>query len=93
LNLACKVSRTSFRRDEGQAGSDSSHAMIDFSSSKDSCGFCIHIKALMTIARTYTHSHATVIRTTSISDANNPAIVSIPPWPLDSGLGFRVPAA
>jgi hypothetical protein len=90
LNRACRVSRTSFRREEGQAGSDSSQAMIDFNSSRDSCGFCIHIKALTTIARTYTHSHATVVRTTSISDASNPATVSNPPCPLDSGLAFRV---
>lgn len=92
LNRACKVSNMSFRSADGQAGSDNSHAMISFNSSNDSCGFCIQIRAFTTIARTYTHSHATVVRTTSISEANRLAIVSTPPGPFDSGVAFRVAA-
>jgi len=43
------------------------------------------------MARIYTHSHATVVRTTSINEANKPAIVSLPPVPLDTEEVLRVP--
>lgn len=84
------MSKTSFNRVAGQAGSESSDAIIDFSSSKDSCGLCIHINALITIARTYTHSHATVVRTTSINEANKLETVSFPLVPFDTEGTFRL---
>ena len=52
LKRACKVSKISFNSVAGQAGSESSDAIIDSSSSNESCGLCIHINALITIART-----------------------------------------
>nr|GMC80968.1 hypothetical protein AQUCO_00201453v1 [Ipomoea batatas]GMD85263.1 hypothetical protein AQUCO_00201453v1 [Ipomoea batatas]GMD88615.1 hypothetical protein AQUCO_00201453v1 [Ipomoea batatas]GMD91026.1 hypothetical protein AQUCO_00201453v1 [Ipomoea batatas]GME04648.1 hypothetical protein AQUCO_00201453v1 [Ipomoea batatas] len=73
----------SFSKVAGQVGSESSDAMMDSNSSNDSCGLCIHIKAFITIARTKTHSHATVVRTTSIKDANKLAIVSFPLAPFE----------
>lgn len=91
LKRACKVSKISFNSVAGQAGSESSDAIIDSSSPNESCGLCIQIRALITIARTYTHSHATVVRTTSINEANKPAIVSLPPVPLDIEEVLRVP--
>lgn len=91
LKRACNVSKTSFNSAAGQAGSESSDAIMDFSSSSDSCGLCIQIKALITIARTKTHSHATVVRTTSINEANKLATVSLPPAPLDIEVVLRTP--
>ena len=92
LNRACKVSKTSLTSAAGQAGSESSEAMIDFNSSSDSCGLCIHINALTTIPRTYTHSHATVVRTTSINEASKLAIVSLRPGPAEIDDVLRIPA-
>jgi hypothetical protein len=73
----------SFKTEAGQTGSASSPAMMDFNSSTDSYGASIHIMPLMTAARTYTHSQATVIRTASISDDSMLAIVSFPEDILD----------
>ncbi|PIA64176.1 hypothetical protein AQUCO_00201453v1 [Aquilegia coerulea] len=52
LNRACNVSKISFKSVEGQAGSDSSDAIMDSNSLKGSYGLCIQIKALITIPRT-----------------------------------------
>lgn len=91
LKRACNVSKISFKSVAGQAGSESSDAIMDFSSSNDSCGLCIQINPLITIARTYTHSHATVVLTTSMSEASMPAIVSLPPAALDTPVVLRIP--
>lgn len=77
----------SFNREAGHAGSANSPAMMDFNSSTDSYGESIHIIALITAARTYTHSQATVMRTASIRDDSMLDTDSFPPVEMEEGSG------